>query len=244
MLKPDKIIKSLKHQKSTLPSSLNMLCWNVAKMSLKKDFQDYLKDVIKKEKINLLLLQEIKVKENTEEIFEHFSYIISPNMQTKKHLYGVLTAFNIACCADKKVLSTKKELSLLTHKSSLFTIHNIWGNKKLLIVNIHAVNFVSYMNFKKELDYIEKEISSFQGDLIVAGDFNTWSKKRIKALNNFAKVLSLKEVDFKGLSIKKIFGKHLDHIFYRGVKVGFSKVIQDDTFSDHNPMIVKFLPQI
>ena len=45
MLKPLKSIKSLKHQSVICKERFNVLCWNVAKLSQKKDFKDYFKTI-------------------------------------------------------------------------------------------------------------------------------------------------------------------------------------------------------
>ncbi len=217
-----------------------MICWNVAKASVRSDFKEYMKSLILKEDINLLLLQEVKM-EHKEEYLEDFSYILSANMQTKKHIYGVMSAFKADCSYEKSILSLKRELSLLTHKSSLLSIHELSDGKEILIVNIHAINFVTFKSFEKELGYIQKQLSSFKGALIVAGDFNTWSKKRAVILKRFVANLSLRQIDFNTQEMKKFFGNTLDHVMYRNLSVKCVKVIKDDIFSDHNPMIVKFV---
>ncbi len=241
MLKPSKSIKILKHQSSTCRDNFNLICWNIEKLSLSEKFKKYLQELIVKEKLDFLLLQEVKKETQEDMDLEGFSYILSLNMQTKKYLYGVLSAFKISCINEKKLLTSSKELSLLTHKSSLFTLHNIKNNQELLVVNIHAINFVTSKSFRKELDYIQSQISPFKGALIVAGDFNAWSKKRVEILRDFVQSLNLAKVNLKDeKNIKKVFNKTLDFVFYRGLEVKSAKVINCDAFSDHNPIIVKF----
>ena len=241
MLKPNKNIKILKHQSSTCRDNFNLICWNIKKLSLSEKFKKYLQELIIKEKLDFLLLQEVKKEAQEDMDLEGFSYILSLNMQTKKYLYGVLSAFKISCINEKKLLTFSKELSLLTHKSSLFTLHNIKDNQELLVVNIHAINFVTSKSFRKELDYIQSQIFSFKGALIVAGDFNAWNKKRVEILRDFAQSLNLAKVNAKDeKNIKKVFNKTLDFVFYRGLEVKSAKVINCDAFSDHNPIIVKF----
>ncbi len=129
----------------------------------------------------------------------------------------------------------------MTHKSSLITFHDMGQNIKLLVANIHAINFVTAKVFKEEIERIETQISNFKGPVIVAGDFNTWSEKKIKILEEFAKRLSLVEVIFQDdKHIKKVFNKRLDYIFYKGLHVEVSKAIKNTKLSDHNPLIVKF----
>jgi len=60
MFKPINCIKSLKHQDENCFDVINVLCWNVAKLTLKKSYKEYLKSIIEEEHIDMLLLQEVK----------------------------------------------------------------------------------------------------------------------------------------------------------------------------------------
>ncbi len=241
MLEPNKNIKRLRHQHSTCIDSFNLLCWNIAKLSKKKKFKEYLRELIDKESLDFLLLQEVKEEVANNMGIEDFSYVLSANMETRRHIYGVMSAFNISCQNHQEILTASKELSFLTRKSSLFTFHSIKNNKELLIVNIHAINFTTSKRFKEELEHIESRLTSFEGALIVAGDFNTWSKKRVAILREFSKNLSLKEVKFQDdKNLKKVFNKALDYVFYKDLHVKSSKIIKTDTLSDHNPICVRF----
>jgi len=241
MLEPNKNIKFLKYQSSTCRDSFNLLCWNIAKLSKKEKFRRYLRELVLKEKLDFLLLQEVKEEIAKDMGIENYSYILSANIETKKHIYGVMSAFRFSCQSHKEILSNSKELSFLTRKSSLFTYHDMGENKELLVVNIHAINFVTAKIFKKELEYIEAQIEPFQGALIVAGDFNTWNNKRVKILEEFAKRLSIRKVNFRDdKNLKKVLNKSLDHVFYRDLHVETSIVLKNTEFSDHNPIIVRF----
>jgi len=191
--------------------------------------------------LDFLLLQEVKEEIVKNMGIEDFSYILSANMETKRHIFGVMSAFKFSCQNYKEILTNSKELSFLTRKSSLFTLHDIGQNTQLLVVNLHAINFVTANVFKEELGRIETQISFFKDALIVAGDFNTWNNKRIKILEEFTQKLSLQEVNFQDdKNLKRVFNKRLDYVFYRGIQVEASKVIKSAKLSDHNPIIVKF----
>lgn len=246
MFKPSKSVKSLKHQDENCSDTINILCWNAAKLTLNKLYKEYLKSIIEEENIDMLLLQEVK-KQLAEELMVYdFSYVLSPNIQTRKHVFGVLSAFKISCEDELSLLTRKRELSYATHKVSLITKHKISHNKVLLIVNLHAINFVKNSDFHDELEQIKLSIKSHKGAMIVAGDFNTWNIKRVNFLREFSSELSLKEVNFSDNSkIKKVFTNSLDYIFYRDLELINSKVIDSKKISDHNPIIAKFrLPKL
>ncbi len=111
MFKPRKNIKLLKCQSATCGGNFNLLCWNIAKLSKKEKFTSYLKELILSEKLDFLLLQEVKEEIAKDMSIENFSYILSANMETKKHIYGVMTAFKFSCQNYKKILTNSKEFS-------------------------------------------------------------------------------------------------------------------------------------
>lgn len=241
MYKPTQCIKSLKHQDIFCAKSFTILCWNVAKLTLHSSYQEYLKSILENENIDILLLQEVKKSLASELELSDYSYIMSPNIQTKKHIFGVLSAFKISCEDEISLLTKKRELSYATHKVTLITRHKISRGDELVIVNLHAINFVKNSDFYMELENIKLTIKSHKGSMIVAGDFNTWNIERVEYLREFTHDLSLTEVYFNDNSKqKKVFANCLDYIFYRGLELSDSKVIDAKKFSDHNPILATF----
>lgn len=241
MMKPNIEIKLLKNQEISCANEFTVLCWNVAKLTNDRKFIDYLERLIEDEKIDILLLQEFKKSIAKEMHIGDYSYVLSPNMETKKHIFGVLSAFKIHCEDNISLLSKKREFKYLTHKSALITTHKLNNTQKLLIAHVHAINFVKNCDFYNELDEIKTNIHTHKGAMILAGDFNTWNSKRSAYLREMTQELSLEEIIFKeDMHRKKFFGWHLDHIFYRGFRLIDSKVLNSKKISDHNPIIAKF----
>ncbi len=241
MFIPSSFVKSLKHQEENLKGEFSLLCWNVAKLTLSSSYKDFIESLIQNHDFDLLLLQEVKKSISHELDIHDYSYVLSPNIETKKHIFGVLSAFKSSCEAEFSLLSKKRELRYATHKVSLITHHRISDDEILLVVNLHAINFVNNSAFKNELDYLYASVHSHKGAMIVAGDFNTWNLKRVQLLNEFTNNLSLKKVEFgDDRHIKKIFTNSLDYIFYRGLNLKYSEVIDSKKISDHNPIIAKF----
>ena len=109
------------------------------------------------------------------------------------------------------------------------------------MVNLHAINFVSLKSFTLELEKIKRELLQYSGAMIIGGDFNNWSTKRVKVLNAFQQDLSLEKADIDDYHhIKHIFSKPLDHVFYRGVKLLKAEAIDTKKVSDHNPIYATF----
>jgi len=91
---------------------------------------------------------------------------------------------------------------------------------------------------------LEELCLSHKGALVIGGDFNTWNKKRINLLFDLAKKLKLKKVEFSSENNKKnIFKQPLDHIFYRGLRLKNSVILDFCKSSDHKPLIAAFCTQ-
>ena len=130
---------------------------------------------------------------------------------------------------------------MATHKSLLITQHRLSDGALLHIVNLHAINFVSLKSFTLELEKIRQELQQYSGAMIIGGDFNNWSTKRVKVLEAFQKDLSLEKADIDAYHhIKHVFSKPLDHIFYRGVTLIKAEAIDTKKVSDHNPIHATF----
>ena len=166
---------------------------------------------------------------------------MASNIETFRHLYGVVTATKVAFTTIIPNLTYRREIGLITYKSMLITHHELPNGQNLHVVNIHAINFVSINIFAKELEKIKAELHSCSGPIIVGGDFNNWTKKRIKALETFQHALGLEKAEVEQEHhIKQIFTKPLDHIFYRDLKLLKAVAIDTEKISDHNPIYATF----
>jgi hypothetical protein len=57
----------------------------VAKLTHHDIFKDFFEKLVEEEKLNFFILQEVKNNiDSYSEIFEKFSFVLSPNIQTKK----------------------------------------------------------------------------------------------------------------------------------------------------------------
>ncbi|WP_300465091.1 endonuclease/exonuclease/phosphatase family protein [Desulfobacula sp.] len=141
-----------------------------------------------------------------------------------------------------------------TPKSALFTTFAFTDHaEKLLVVNVHAI-LMGTENFKRQLIRIKKKINGHNGPVIVAGDFNTMTKRSTKLLDTIIKNSGLvqtltrefNEVTFEiDKRVTSIFGYPYDFIFYRGLIPELAYIIdlndaKEDKVSDHNPLIVRF----
>lgn len=152
---------------------------------------------------------------------------------------GVLTATRImpmASCTQRVV-----EPLIRIPKSAVISWLPIAGTRAgsretLAIVNVHSITFeLSLDTYRAQLEALADALAEHRGPIILAGDFNTWSDARDRVVAETAARLGLTELDLRVDRRAVFFGRHLDHIFIRGLQmidVGAIPV----TSSDHNPV--------
>ncbi|WP_457743727.1 endonuclease/exonuclease/phosphatase family protein [Sulfurimonas sp.] len=241
MLKAKTSPRQFIHKTKKLSCKFSLLLWNIHKENQTKAFAKKFQEITDKYPADIFLIQEVKYPKNELFYFHEHSYALAANIETKKDIYGVFTATKFSFEHLKSLLSTKRELGFMTHKSMLITKHLLCKKQTLHIINLHAINFVTFSSFAYELQKIKERVSTIEGALIVAGDFNTWSKKRQNLLKNFQEELSLKKLTIdEPKNVKQIFTKEIDHIYYRGVKALYGVAIDTKNVSDHNPIYANF----
>jgi endonuclease/exonuclease/phosphatase (EEP) superfamily protein YafD len=231
----------LAHQQNALPDKFSVLVWNIHKENLRPQFLEHFETLFQAYPCDFLLFQEIKFPKKITPVLDSFSYAMASNIETFQHLYGVLTATKIAFSTISSHLTHQREVGLITYKSMLITHHKLPDGRTLHIVNIHGINFVSIKGFIKELEKIKAILHSCSGPIIVAGDFNNWTRKRMIALETFQHALGLEKANVQeSHHVKRIFAKPLDHIFYRNLKLLKAEAIDTKRISDHNPIYATF----
>ena len=225
-----------------LPNShvLRVMVWNIFKQQ-RAEWLSVLKNFGKD--TQLVLLQEAQT---TPELikFATSHYLAAdqvPAIVLPQHPSGVMTlaaAHPVYCCPLRE-----REPLLRLSKSALVTVYPLTNGELVMVVNIHAVNFSLGVDvYSKQLDPIGEQMASHTGPVIMAGDFNAWSRQRMNALFNFARRCGLKEVNFTDDHRRRAFGKPLDFVFYRGLTVSAATVLVTRA-SDHNPLLVEFVPR-
>ena len=224
-----------------IPDRFGILCWNVHKNNQKADFALFLKDFTKRCEIDFLLLQEANFEDKGLCSLENFTFDAAANLEVNGSFFGVLTASKTESAAAKAYLSDEKESLIGTHKSLLLSRYLFGDGKPLLVLNIHAINFRESSSYERELKRFLDRIGEYGGAMIVAGDFNSWSTARTDKLMAFMGMLGLDYVPFaEKEKIKSFMGKHLDFIFYRGLRLIDSMVPDEHNLSDHNPLFAEF----
>jgi endonuclease/exonuclease/phosphatase (EEP) superfamily protein YafD len=224
------------------PDSINILVWNLLKGSREgwhKDFKSLTLNT------DLTLLQEAFLAPFMRDIFEQDNfkqYVIATSfIYKKKKKRGILTGVATASAAKtlrKEFLrSSSRQFLVRTPKVTLITEYRLKGMKeRLLVLNIHGINIVSAKKLEEQLKPAAEVVSKHTGPVIFAGDFNTWSKKKLRILNTLMNNLNMKAVEFdesEDNQRKTVFKHYIDHIFTRGMSFRSSRVWSEIETSDH-----------
>jgi endonuclease/exonuclease/phosphatase (EEP) superfamily protein YafD len=92
------------------------------------------------------------------------------------------------------------------------------------------------------MQQIESEVSKHDGSVLIAGDFNTRTKERIRYMFDMMKRLKMKEVKFENGHQRmkaKLTDNILDYAFVRGPEVKKALVVGNANGSDHKPMLIE-----
>lgn len=224
-----------------LPRSFGLLCWNVHKEMGQRPFDQTFHALQEHHRPELVLLQEAVIDPFTPDLLPHYAFASAVNIGMRRKDYGVLTAVRSTIKEAISLKTHHRELRMTTRKSLLITSHPVGEAAELTVVNLHAINFVPASLFNKEIERLLLQLQHVNGPLIVAGDFNTWNRKRLEYVHTFAERADLicAKLD-DAHHVKRRFTKPLDHLFYRGLKLNGACAIDTGPVSDHNPIVASF----
>src|SRR5690606_8856652 len=179
--------------------------------------------------------------------YTHARSFISPVSGSDK---GVATGSVAKAKITRALRSPVSELGVTTPKVVLLQTFKIENRtKELMVVNVHAINFVTNEMFRAHIEQIIKAIRAHQGPVVAAGDFNTWNEGRLKSLDQMMDAIGLTRVslgvgrsEFPDLG--RWFGVQtggaFDQVYARGINVRFKTVHADIATSDHRPIELHF----
>lgn len=233
-----------KNQKTLNSKSIKLLLWNVHKAedgdSWAKDFKKII------ETHDLLAIQEVFLNPLMLKLFQDstdFSYVMGVSFFYKKiGDTGVANASRVTPLEVRAYRSPLVESIYGTPKMSVYSIYALEGSsEKLLLLNTHALNFDLGSKYQKHLEDLAPLIQNHKGPIIWAGDFNTWSDRRLKIFEKVVNDLGLTAVTFSDDLRSTFMWNHVvDHVYYRGLKTVKSQVLGEIKSSDHKPISIEF----
>ena len=227
-----------------LGPNIEVLVWNVFKCKKKGWHNDF--TTLTKNK-DLILLQEAIINSPFDSEFNDslsHEWVMARSFRNiHTHIEnGVKTGSSVANIRHAFVASMHSEPFSNTKKMILATHYplHIQG-QSLLVVNTHVINFVSFHKFKTHVDQVFKTIEHHNGPLLLAGDFNTWNRKRLTYFNHVASEYALLSADIRRKPRYNHLWKHLDHIYCRQIEVVHAQVHTEVRSSDHYPISLSLL---
>lgn len=220
-----------------LPELFTVVSWNIYKTQ-NTGWQGMLTKLSKQ--ADIIALQE--ARESTTQTFwksQGWSATMLEAFSMGTKSVGVQIASKIP---PKQVCGRRKyEPLILLPKSLLIGTYPLSdGQGDLWIVSLHSINFSLKLNaYMSQLGEIADMLKEHHGPVIIAGDFNTWSKRRMAVLDRWMEHHRLQPVRFKNDLRSRFFGHALDHIYYRGIKLVRSRIFKTKA-SDHNALSATF----
>lgn len=224
-----------------VPDTFSILCWNVHKKNHFFNFKHYIDRFMTQSPIDFFLLQEAHFKHDTPLHIPHLTFHATANLEKKNAFYGVLTASSYTPIENRSVLSKGKEFLWGPRKGAILTKYSFHDGSFLYLFNLHGINFRENKHYYEEIEHIKMIVENVTEPMVIAGDFNSWNKKRITFLHAQMKQLGFTSVPFE--EVKSFMKHHLDLIFYRGINLCEYHVEKSHNLSDHHPLYAKFTKQ-
>jgi endonuclease/exonuclease/phosphatase (EEP) superfamily protein YafD len=198
---------------------------------------------------DVMLLQETVLQQPLRDILDHsgLRWVMASSFLLGANDNGVLTATRIApiaSCTQRVVeplIRIPKSaviswLPISDPQTDARADARTGSRETLAIANVHSINFELAPDvYRAQLEALADALAGHRGPIIFAGDFNTWNDARDAVVAEIAARLGLTELNLRLDQRAVFFGRHLDHIFIRGLQlidVGAIPV----TSSDHNPL--------
>lgn len=212
---------------------IRLLVWNIQKMPNTQTPSDMFQLI---RTSDLALIQESYASPVFDLLVKSLSLFNVQMAQSFFDIHGISTgvaSFSKGYPAFSSALqSIEREPVVKTPKMILAqTFHHPEIEYPLLVLNIHALNFVSQSEFESQIRQSMKFIRNHKGPIIYAGDFNTWNSDRLEFLKKLLSVYDLQRISLKSTSFLQ-----LDHIFIRGFKTNSAQTLENIASSDHYPM--------
>lgn len=229
-----------KIKETELPPKLNILVWNLYKGQSQNFKNEYRRLTAGKD---LILAQEMYLntlalkKLNTQSEYQYVTATSFIKTASQTHT-GTFTAAKAQRMSANMIRSEATEPVVGTPKTTVLTSYKIRGtDKRLLVVNTHAVNFVSDAAYVSEMNRIANMVTLFKGAVIWAGDFNSWNMNRFQYFKNLIVTLNLKSTAMIPDERLTFNGFALDHFYSTSdVYIASALSLKSDNGSDHSPM--------
>ncbi|MBX2826355.1 MAG: endonuclease/exonuclease/phosphatase family protein [Gammaproteobacteria bacterium] len=223
---------------------IRLLVWNIQKARRRNWFKDFV-DLCHGQQ--LVILQEAVTNSEHDSFFENnrsYEWVMARSFRHRHNGIetGVKTGSTARSVEAESIFSPHTEPLLNTSKLVLATHYQLSRRTRetLLVLNVHAVNFVTLAKYLGQLEQLSHALSLHSGPVILAGDFNTWRPRRYKLFAEMAESAGLQEALMERNSRLQHLNQHLDHVYYRDLSLIRIHSLNQIHSSDHFPISVEF----
>lgn len=224
------------------PKKMKFLVWNLHKGTEETFKIEYLALGMGRD---IIMNQEVFLDSKMMDVFGYFPHMLFTTATSffsgkEKTRTGVANITSVKPETTEFLRTETLEPVVNSPKVLLINSYPIrFSNKKLTVVNIHGINFVSNKSFRHEMNRIYEKIKDIPSPLVFAGDFNTWNEERMEILVEYSKKLGLSEARFFPDNRMSFNGHPLDHFLHTSdLKVTNARVDNFYMGSDHKPLLV------
>ena len=231
-----------------LPNTFSLLNWNIYKQQ-NPQWSEKLNEWASQ--ADLITLQEAKYDQALINFSQQqqLTYFQNIAFNYKDESYGVNTLSRVQ--ASQACGTRYPEPWTMVPKTGIATIYPIadttlensspiHSKESLLLINLHGVNFTfTAQPLKEQVTPYLQLIKQHKGPILISGDFNTWSEDRTREIIDTLVSTGFNETQFTKDKRLIVFGRPLDHVFYRGLTLIKAQSISTIA-SDHSPQLVTF----
>ncbi len=245
-------ISEFPEQDRAVPESIAIVSWNAQK-GAGPQFKSDLSRLVIGDRPDFVFLQEARADLlETKRIGGYFASSWSypwPNGKT----IGLLTLSYVPPARIQTVHSKYREFFVTAPNLSQVTEYPLTKGQRLLAINVHLLAFERWgtSGIRSQLEDLKTVMEEHAGPIVLVGDFNTWSQKRLDLVQEIVDGLNLTEVtgfppdrktaDKQASLLNWLFGIDqelpLDRVYYRGFAHHSAKVLTYES-SDHRAIQV------
>lgn len=222
---------------------LTVISWNAHKPMINDEWYQQLKRVKKQFQPQIAALQEMQHLAGFPWQVPGYHWQFGANLDYGQSSYaGLMTLTRNPVSSNQLLLSTETEPVIGTPKAGLISMIPLDNHQELLVLNVHAINFVRDSHYQTQLTQWRQALEHHQGPMLILGDFNTWSQSRLAQLQALTDDLGLSPVTFDDAQeLTQFMGSALDHIFYScQLHLDSAQVLEKLDSSDHLPLLASF----
>jgi len=221
---------------SFLPRVFGLLSWNLHKgldEGWERDLQ-WLGD-----SAHLMFLQEATPGARLDPLLKGLPYqYFAPGFSLAGRASGVMSASTAPSTLHCNLRSVEPWMG--TPKATSVTLYAVGSERRpLLAINLHGINLaIGTRVFREQMQALEPLLVAHEGPVILGGDVNAWSQRRLATLDALAARHGLQRVGFQPDLRSRIVGLAMDYIYLRGLDTVLAESLPV-TSSDHNPLLLK-----